>query len=134
MSRLVTEYSTRVCTTYPRIPVPGCGLSKYLDALDEDVKRVYREVMGTEGVEESYFCTLRRYGIHASSYMRESCIEPAMHFSLRLKVEEYEDVEIAIHVFSLKRGEYATTFLANMYRLFEPEPYFLAGQFGQNPL
>ena len=123
LSILVEDYGQKLCKKYLRIPVPGCKLDT--NSLGE-LNEYYRIVFDEEGISEDDLCRARRYGITASSYYRETCIRPL--YAVCVKVELFDEKLYTI-LFALPRGSYATTWLANSYRLLETYPDLMPCQF-----
>ena len=123
LSRLVKEYGEKLCTLYPRIPLPGCGYKTGLERLNaRQLLDAYLDVLEEEGVSEELLCKAR-----LGSPPRETCIKPVETHAFTLRESEGE-AEYVVHIFGLKSGEYATTYLAAHYKLLEPYPNLLPAQ------
>ncbi len=118
LSKLVAYYERRVCEKFTRIAAPGCGLIDTLN--DAQLIEVYREVMDVEGVSERDFCSAKRLGVKASVFYREPCIKP--DYAICKELGELQGEKLYTILFALPRGSYATVWLSESYRLFEPYP------------
>ena len=118
LSKLVENIGSDVCTRYPRLPVPGCGIKKLLG--NDSLHEMYQLVFEREGITESDFCRAKRFGIHAYAFYRETCVKPA--YSICFEAGEIAGEKLYTLMFALPRGSYATIWLASGYRLLEPYP------------
>ncbi len=120
LSTLVEALGEKVCNRYERLLVPGCHV---LDIIgDVELRRQYRLVFDEEGVDDELLCNLRGYGVRVNPYPREACIATQP----RTYRDKWLNKTRVIVRFSLPRGAFATVFLANSFRLLEPNPDLLA--------